>query len=97
VTLIGAEPFTTLDSLKNRFYDAGFNFANAVTLKDIRRSFTVSKELERVSQLELLDEVEELELVLGHYAISWGTVPGKEMQWKGWGLKEKVRREEEDE
>jgi [phosphatase 2A protein]-leucine-carboxy methyltransferase len=47
VTLIGAEPFTTLDSLKRRFYDAGFNFANAVTLKDIRRNFTVPEELER--------------------------------------------------
>ena len=51
----------------------------------------------RVSRLELLDEVEELELVLGHYAVSWGVVPGKEMRWVGWGLKEKVRREEDDE
>jgi [phosphatase 2A protein]-leucine-carboxy methyltransferase len=51
----------------------------------------------RVSQLELLDEVEELELVLGHYAISWGALVGKELQWKEWGLKEKVRWEEDDE
>ena len=28
--------------------------------------------LDRISRLEHLDEIEELELVLEHYAISWG-------------------------
>jgi len=40
--------------------------------------------MDRVSQLELLDEVEELELVLSHYAVSWGVT--QEMEW---GLKKK--------
>jgi len=27
----------------------------------------------RIAQLEMLDEVEELDLVLAHYAVSWGS------------------------
>ncbi|KAF8624170.1 hypothetical protein AX15_006012 [Amanita polypyramis BW_CC] len=88
VTLIGAVPFTTPDSLKKRFYDAGFTLANAITLRDIRRTCLDPGELERVSLLELLDEVEELELVLSHYAISWGLVGDD--AWREWGLKERV-------
>ena len=88
MTLIGAEPFTTLDSLRKRFYEVGFTLANAITLRDIRRACLDPGELERVSQLELLDEVEELELVLGHYAISWGLVG--DGAWGEWGLKERA-------
>ncbi|KAF8633361.1 hypothetical protein AX17_004532 [Amanita inopinata Kibby_2008] len=89
VTLPGAEPYTTLDSLKARFYDVGFPIANAVTLRDIRRTYIEPTELERVSRLEMLDEVEELELVLEHYAISWGLVLDKDERWERWGLEEK--------
>ena len=39
----------------------------------------------RVSRLEMLDEVEELDLVLGHYAISWGTAQPKN-EWLNWGI-----------
>ena len=47
----------------------------------------------RVSKLEMLDEVEELDLVLGHYAISWGMLqPGNESgrEWLDWGIKNKL-------
>jgi hypothetical protein len=40
----------------------------------------------RVSRLEMLDEVEELDLVLGHYAVSWGLL-NFETKWGDWGLK----------
>ena len=48
----------------------------------------------RISQLEMLDEIEELELVLAHYAITWGvkypadvtTDPEKSRAWSTWGL-----------
>jgi [phosphatase 2A protein]-leucine-carboxy methyltransferase len=56
-----------------------------VTLRDIRRRYLDAAEVERVSQLELLDEVEELELVLSHYAVSWGATG-----CGTWGLKERV-------
>ena len=85
VTLVGAVPFTTLDALKGRFHDVGFAHSDAVTLRDIRRRYLDAAEVERVSQLELLDEVEELELVLSHYAVSWGMT-----RCVSWGLKERV-------
>lgn len=44
----------------------------------------------RISKLEMLDEVEELELVLEHYAITWGAwIDGTgetKADWTGWGL-----------
>jgi len=72
VSLPGAEPYPDLDSLSRRFLDLGFTTAQAVTLREIRRRYIEPQELRRLSQLEMLDEVEELELVLDHYAISWG-------------------------
>lgn len=47
----------------------------------------------------MLDEVEELDLVLAHYAITWGLkVYGNSVSapWAEWGLKEVVRSEEDD-
>lgn len=43
----------------------------------------------RISHLEMLDEIEELELVLEHYAITWGVkLSDHEAQspWINWGL-----------
>ena len=47
----------------------------------------------RISSVEMLDEVEELDLVLAHYAVTWGLkLPaGQQLnsptKWTGWGLK----------
>lgn len=48
----------------------------------------------------MLDEVEELDLVLDHYAITWGlSISGSETDlnsiWREWGLTRKERREED--
>jgi [phosphatase 2A protein]-leucine-carboxy methyltransferase len=43
-----------------------------------------------IASLEMLDEVEELELVLEHYALTWGIkLPRKDLkgEWNDWGLK----------
>lgn len=72
LSLPGAEPYPDLASLSRRFLDLGFTTAQAVTLRETRLRYIDSRELQRLSQLEMLDEVEELELVLDHYAISWG-------------------------
>jgi len=46
-----------------------------------------------ISSLEMLDEVEELDLVLAHYAVTWGLkLPGGQQlgspsKWLEWGLK----------
>ena len=46
----------------------------------------------RVSRLEMLDEVEELDLMLSHYVISWAVKPpsGNEETWTSWGLQKSV-------
>lgn len=47
MTLPGAKPFTTLDSLVARFLEVGFQTGRALTLKEIRRSYIESEELAR--------------------------------------------------
>ncbi|KAG8876648.1 carboxy methyl transferase for protein phosphatase 2A [Tulasnella sp. 331] len=70
VELPGAYP--TLESHQQRFLSLGFASAEGITLKNVRTSHISSSERERISHLEWLDELEEMELVLRHYIISWG-------------------------
>jgi len=72
VTLPGAEAQPDIASLSSRFLGLGFTSAQALTLREIRSRYIGPEERQWLSQLEMLDEVEELELVLDHYAISWG-------------------------
>jgi [phosphatase 2A protein]-leucine-carboxy methyltransferase len=51
----------------------------------------------RISKLEMLDEIEELDLVLQHYAITWGIkLPSAvddsklKAKWLEWGIKPSV-------
>ncbi|CAL1711391.1 unnamed protein product [Somion occarium] len=93
VDLPGAESYPTFDSLLQRFLRHGFDASHALTLREIRRTYISHQELERISQLEMLDEIEELELVLQHYAITWGVKlyerNGQSLKanWKGWALR----------
>jgi len=100
VSLPGAEPRTDINSLSRRFLDVGFTTAQALTLREIRRAYVEPRELRRIAQLEMLDEVEELELVLDHYAISWGVrFPDENWVREGgdtWGLVRKDQVENED-
>ncbi|TFK50971.1 leucine carboxyl methyltransferase [Heliocybe sulcata] len=94
VSLPGAVPYPDVASLPNRFLQHGFTMAHALTLRDIRRTYISSSEAERISTLEMLDEIEELELVLGHYAITWGvrlveSSNSLKAPWTEWGLKQK--------
>ncbi|KAG9084222.1 carboxy methyl transferase for protein phosphatase 2A [Ceratobasidium sp. UAMH 11750] len=72
IDLPGADAFPTLNSQMVRFSDNGLPNSKSRTLKDIRRENIPDSELQRISRLEHLDEIEELELVLAHYAITWG-------------------------
>ena len=48
--------------------------------------------LDRISKLEFLDEIEELDLLLAHYAISWGLfLESSDLSttWGAWGLTQK--------
>ncbi|KAG5637726.1 hypothetical protein H0H81_003436 [Sphagnurus paluster] len=90
VSIPGAEPYRNLEALSQRFLSTGFNTAHSETLREIRRTWIAPDELERLSMLEMLDEIEELELVLEHYAVSWGlAASGADASWGGWGLGKK--------
>ncbi|TFK23147.1 leucine carboxyl methyltransferase [Coprinopsis marcescibilis] len=91
VALPGALPFNTLESLSERLMKVGFTAARAVTLREIRKDYTKKSELEWIAKLEFLDETEELDLVLDHYAISWGLRLESDAVpiWGHWGMKER--------
>ncbi|KAL5638261.1 hypothetical protein ACGC1H_005076 [Rhizoctonia solani] len=72
IELPGVDAFPTLNSQMSRYTNNGFGHSKGRTLKSIRRENIPVSELQRISRLEHLDEIEELELVLEHYAISWG-------------------------
>lgn len=84
--LPGAYP--TLDSLSTRFTGLGFTHADAARLPDIRKSYVPRAELERIVKLEMLDELEELDLTLNHYAITWAAKApvGGSKAWGEWRL-----------
>ncbi|KAG8893020.1 carboxy methyl transferase for protein phosphatase 2A [Tulasnella sp. 403] len=71
ISIPGVEP--TMDSMQQRFLRSGLTQVHALSLRQIRSALQTSGLLERVSTAESLDEVEELELVLEHYAICWGS------------------------
>jgi [phosphatase 2A protein]-leucine-carboxy methyltransferase len=56
-------------------------------------SFAMINQVIRISKIEMLDEIEELDLVLEHYAVTWGfKLPdgdGETKHWNGWGLKKR--------
>ncbi|KAI1109197.1 leucine carboxyl methyltransferase [Nemania sp. NC0429] len=64
---------------ERRLRDAGFDSARSLTIERIWEDWVSGEEKERLDGLEGLDEVEEWNLLAGHYAISWG--------WRGLDLK----------
>ncbi|KAG7091143.1 hypothetical protein E1B28_010197 [Marasmius oreades] len=99
VTLPGAAPYPTVESLPSRFLNLKFTAANALTLRVIRNRYIAPQELDRIAKLEFLDEVEELDLVLEHYAITWSIMlpvnAKADPAWGRWSLTEKPRPEED--
>ena len=59
-------------------------------------SHTAHNVLNSISSLEMLDEVEELDLVLAHYAVTWGLkLPSRQQlnstsKWTEWGFEFKA-------
>ncbi|CAE6491056.1 unnamed protein product [Rhizoctonia solani] len=72
IELPGVDAFPSLNSQLSRYTSNGFSHSKGRTLKSIRRENIPVSELQRISRLEHLDEIEELELVLEHYSITWG-------------------------
>lgn len=73
IELPGVDDDPTTESLERRLQDSGLSMTHSITLKNARAACFSEDERRRISELEGLDEVEELDLVLSHYAISWGS------------------------
>lgn len=76
ISLPTLKQFPTLESQVNRldqkgFTDSSHKFAAAADIWYIFESWIPDSEKERISKLEVLDEIEELSLLLKHYCISW--------------------------
>ncbi|SCV71596.1 BQ2448_3184 [Microbotryum intermedium] len=76
--LPAASSTPTLESLNARLKENGFAQAESRTIEQIRQGVIPLEEIQRVNRLEQIDEVEELNLVLAHYAITIGNVNGDE-------------------
>ncbi|KAI1434434.1 leucine carboxyl methyltransferase [Xylaria sp. CBS 124048] len=72
------EEYTDTDRQKTRLRDAGFESTHSLTIERIWHDWIDADEKERVDALEGLDEVEEWNLLAGHYSVSWG--------WRGINL-----------
>lgn len=74
----------TLDAYKEptdqeaRLREAGFEHVKAMTVDKIWDTWVPDEEKERVDMLEGLDELEEWQLLAGHYVVAWG--------WRGAGF-----------
>lgn len=65
--------YPELEDQRARLNAYGFvDGAQAVDTARIWREWVPREEKERVAQLEMLDELEELELLLRHYCVAWG-------------------------
>ncbi|GAA5908437.1 hypothetical protein JCM8208_006195 [Rhodotorula glutinis] len=75
LSLPGADATPTLESLEERLVRAGARGqVGSRTVREIRERCLPREELERVNAIERIDEVEELNLVLEHYAVSWANL-----------------------
>lgn len=72
------EEFADTNKQEGRLRDAGFDSVHSLTIERIWEDWVSIEEKERVDGLEGLDEVEEWNLLAGHYSISWG--------WRGLNL-----------
>ncbi|KAI8630439.1 leucine carboxyl methyltransferase [Xylariaceae sp. FL1651] len=66
------EEYTDTSKQKARLQGAGFDSAHSMTIEKIWEDWIPLEEKERVDSLEGLDEVEEWNLLAGHYSVSWG-------------------------
>ncbi|KAG8934850.1 carboxy methyl transferase for protein phosphatase 2A [Tulasnella sp. 417] len=82
IDLPGVDDSSIKQTLESHLRNVGLGLASSMTLKEARNSCFPDVELERLSRLELLDEIEELDLVLGHYVVTWGSTNVTPDIWK---------------
>ena len=66
----GFTQFPTLDAHKERYLSTGWNDVRSVTMLRAFNLFVSAEEKHRIARLEMLDEIEEWELIMQHYAFT---------------------------
>ena len=77
--------YGSLEAQAARMISYGLGGTGGASVKDLWDKGVEEKEKERVAGLEMVDEVEEWELLAGHYCVAWGWRGGpKDEVWEGW-------------
>ena len=77
--------YGSLEAQAARMISYGLGGTGGASVKDLWDKGVEEKEKERVAALEMVDEVEEWELLAGHYCVAWGWRRGaKDELWEGW-------------
>ncbi|KAJ3122593.1 Leucine carboxyl methyltransferase 1 [Nowakowskiella sp. JEL0407] len=65
--------YTSVSSHVNRYISRGFNASSGLTMLEIYKSSNLisPEERSRIEKLEVVDELEEWELLAGHYGLVW--------------------------
>ena len=84
--------YGSLEAQEARMKSYGLRGTGGASVKDLWDKGVEEKEKERVAGLEMVDEVEEWELLAGHYCVAWGWRAGPENDvWEGWkGMAERL-------
>ena len=81
IVLESLETYHDLAAQRKRLKDANFGSGHeGVSVLDCWKSWITDEEKERVAKCEMVDEVEEWELLAGHYGICWGWRDGSETE-----------------
>ena len=76
--------YGSLEAQAARMKTYGFEGSGGSDVNELWNKAVDEKEKERVAGLEMVDEVEEWELLAGHYCVVWGWRGDGEGVWHGW-------------
>lgn len=81
ISLPTLKKFPTLQTEVQRLADRGLDMPRAADMMYIYEHWIPPKELQRISKLEFLDELEELRLLLSHYCVAWTVSRNSPTAW----------------
>lgn len=85
IVLQTLKKYGSLEAQAARMKSYGLEGTGGASVGDLWDKGVEAKEKERVAGLEMVDEVEEWELLAGHYCVAWGWREGPEQDvWEGW-------------
>lgn len=84
--LLGITENKTIQSVKQHYQKVGYDHVEVYSMLDIYNKFVDQIERKRIEKIEFLDELEEWNIMMGHYFISltacWQHKKNIEMQFK---------------